>query len=220
MKNGKIRHYRSKNAYERSLKAMFANQNTNHSVKRKIAKSKTSKRIKHKGVGKVSSVKKKFCDTCKREGQSFEEGKCKICVEAFKEYKQPQATPEQILQKNIDRIGNRINFNWINYVEEEWDSIRSLLDTIPPDTDTHEAIAYMFVKINKDTQDIVSVEVDLHPDQWEQRNLHDETHWVADILVSHHTTRQQLRNINVADEAYFWTDFENEQGTVDGGFVV
>jgi molybdenum cofactor biosynthesis enzyme MoaA len=128
MKNGKVRHYSSKRAYEDSLKGMFANRDTkkNHSRKIQKVKNKSKKRIKHRGgVGKVSSTRKKFCDTCKREGQSFEEGKCKVCVKAFKEYKQPQATPE-IREELRDLQRSYVS----PFTEEELISIQNLMDKI------------------------------------------------------------------------------------------
>ena len=89
MQNGKIRHYSSKNAYERSLRGMFANgyQKKNHS--RKIRKTKPKKRMQHHGVKKVSS-KGEYCKYCKKK-KHLTEGSCKDCAEAFASYKQPEA---------------------------------------------------------------------------------------------------------------------------------
>ena len=89
MQNGKIRHYSSKNAYEDSMKGMFANQYQKKNHSKKINKSQSRKRIKHRGIGKVSSTRKKLCSKCKRENLPMNKGVCKECAEAFATYKQP-----------------------------------------------------------------------------------------------------------------------------------
>jgi hypothetical protein len=82
-KSGKIRHYQSRGHYLKSIRGMFANQN---GYSKKITKTKPKQRMKHKGVGKVSSVKKKDCDYCKRENLPLTKGKCKDCAEALKDF--------------------------------------------------------------------------------------------------------------------------------------
>jgi hypothetical protein len=89
MKNGKIRHYQSRRHYLNSMQGMFANQyqKRDHSDKlRTKAKTKTKNRIKHKGVGKVSSVKKERCNYCRKENLPLDKGECKGCKEEFKDY--------------------------------------------------------------------------------------------------------------------------------------
>ena len=84
MQNGKIRHYSNKQAYLNSVKGMFANgyQKKNHSKKLR----RNRKRLKHRGIGKVSSTRKKTCEKCKRENIPLTKGVCKECAQAFKEY--------------------------------------------------------------------------------------------------------------------------------------
>jgi hypothetical protein len=134
MKNGKIRHYSSKNAYERSLKAMFANQNTNNSVKRKVSKSKfkSSKRMKHAGVGKVSSVKKKRCNYCRKENLPLDKDKCKDCEKLLAEYKQPE---EHKLREELKDLMVAYEPEYDN---EDLFAIQTLIDEI-----NEEAVAYV-----------------------------------------------------------------------------
>ena len=83
MQNGKIRHYQSRQHYLNSVRGMFAN---NYQKKKRRPTQKTKKRIRHRGIGKVSSTRKKTCEYCKRENLPLTKGKCKECAEAFKEY--------------------------------------------------------------------------------------------------------------------------------------
>jgi hypothetical protein len=101
MKNGRIRQYQSKRAYQDSLKGMFAKNYQKKNHPNKIMRNRKRK-IKHKGgVGKISSVRKKECEKCKREGLPMDEGVCKECAEAFASFEQPEL-PEK--QKDL-RIG-------------------------------------------------------------------------------------------------------------------
>ena len=101
-KSGKVRHYRSRQAYLDSVKGMFAQnyQKKNHS--KQITKIKSKNRLQHRGgVGKVSSTKKKICETCKRKGVKLHEGKCAICRQEFKKYKDnPTQKLDDLIKKN------------------------------------------------------------------------------------------------------------------------
>ena len=99
--SGKWIQFRNKGAYENWKKGMFAHLNPNHSIGRKVRKAQSKRRIKHRGIGKVSSGKK-HCLTCKRTGLSIKEGKCKECTEAFATYKQPK---EQKLSEDLKYLG-------------------------------------------------------------------------------------------------------------------
>jgi hypothetical protein len=87
---------------------MFANQYQKKNHSRKISKlQKKNKRIKHRGVGKVSSVRKKECEKCKRKNLPMDKGVCKECSEAFAEFKQPESTeltPRKQLFQDLHNI--------------------------------------------------------------------------------------------------------------------
>jgi molybdenum cofactor biosynthesis enzyme MoaA len=202
MNNGKIKKFRNKTAYENWKKGMFANMNSHRSSQRKVAKAKnksqSKKRIKHKGVGKVSSVKKKFCDTCKREGQSFEEGKCKICVEAFKEYKQP----EKPKRTRSDIVGDKINDNWRSFVEEYWEWIKENKKDIPPFDEELDNSAYIFVPFEKSTLQVTDVQID-YPDFWRGTSS---DNWVGQYPIDRDTTRQELLDADMSEETHYYED--------------
>ena len=119
-KNGKIRHYQSKRAYEDSLKGMFAKDylKKNHSKKIAKAKTKSNRQMKHRGVGKVSSTKKKLCDTCRGEGLSLTEGKCKVCAKEFKTFKQPNIQDQARLDA-IEKITDATTISYSDILEIE-----------------------------------------------------------------------------------------------------
>ena len=99
--SGKVRHYQSKNAYENSLKGMFANQyqKKNHTRKISKAKSKSRKRLTHRGIGKVSSGKA-LCVMCRGKDKELNKGVCKKCKELTEEFykKKEHLRPDKELQ--------------------------------------------------------------------------------------------------------------------------
>jgi hypothetical protein len=97
---------------------MFANQYQKKNHSKKIAKAKAKNRLKHKGVGRVSSGKKKLCDTCKGEGKMLTDGRCKVCIKEFASFEQPKLED----QKRIDalrRIGDETGMSEAEIIEIE-----------------------------------------------------------------------------------------------------
>jgi hypothetical protein len=128
MNNGKIRHYSNKQAYLNSVRGMFANQYQKKNHTNKIQKAKNKRQMKHKGVGRVSSGKKKLCETCKREGKDLTKGKCKVCVEEFASFKQPEQPKKQKdLHIGVEERSHKIR----PAIEEDNSNIGNIFNTDP-----------------------------------------------------------------------------------------
>jgi hypothetical protein len=198
MKNGKIRHYQSRRHYLNSMQGMFANQYQKKNHTKKLMKNRKRK-IKHRGgVGKVSSVKKKTCEKCKRE-KPLNKGVCRECEEAFASYKQP----EKAKIPKYKRIGNKISENWKNLIEDEenWNQIKSelnyfrLMGKQPP--------YYVFIIIDQHYDQDIQIEVESDVDEWSGLA---EGYWYDVIVVTDPTrvTKQDFLNRDVAEHSGYW----------------
>jgi hypothetical protein len=111
---------------------MFANLSTSNSSKRKIikAKSKSKRRLKHRGVGKVSSGKK-VCNMCKRKGLSLTDGRCKVCAEEFKKYSKKLSTNVEAEIAELRRIKDGYMKEWYDLQGKKMRQQRGLGNHLP-----------------------------------------------------------------------------------------
>ena len=205
MKNGKVRHYSNKQAYLNSVKGMFANLNSDSSIRKKTikAKSKSKRRMQHRGgVGKISSVKKKTCEKCKRE-KTLNKGICKECEKAFKEYKQPDFNIKNIPKRQrYQTIGDRITDNWHRYIDNNWESIHNRIINLPPHGDG--VIPVMFISISFDNQEVEIEDIRIDPDNWRRPPEKADNHWFTTLYVGEHTTNQDLKDFDLAEHSGYW----------------
>ena len=184
MQNGKVRHFQSRAHYERSVKAMFANQYQKKNHSKKIAKSK--RRIKHRGIGKVSSTRKQVCNKCKRE-KTLDKGMCKECTEAFASYKQPKS--KKTILNHLEK--ETINEYWRNFVSRNLDPLENHLDHRFPSDDNMLAVI-----ISKEDGYVSYWDfgTDIAPPDTPMEHF-----WIVEIPVDFETTIEQLLRIDLAN---------------------
>ena len=200
--SGRIIKFKNKSSYENWKKGMFANMQTGSSC-RKIAKAKkkSNKRLKHKGIGKISSTRKKSCERCKRENLPLTEGVCKFCEKEFAEFKQPEPPPPPPKPKRtwVEVVGDTMNSNWKAFVEEYWEWIKeNKQDIIPTEDDS----AYIYVPFAKSDLEVNDVQID-YPDYWRGTSS---DNWVGQYPIDRHTTKQELLDADIAEETHYWED--------------
>jgi hypothetical protein len=194
---GKYMNFRSKGAYEKWKRGMFANMNPNKSVGRKVAKAKTKsrKRMQHRGVKDIKSGKA-FCKDCKRKNVKLTDDRCKLCEKEFKTFKQP----EKPKKSKVDIIGDNINENWRRFVESHWEWIKENKQDIL--ADEYGDSAYIFVPFEKSTQEVNDVQIN-YPDYWRGTSR---DNWVGQYPVDRNTTKQELLDVDMSEETAFYED--------------
>jgi len=122
---------------------------------------------------------------------------------------------------SLDEIGSLIQKNYEKYVKDNWDYIKSQLETLystedlsDDERDLYDVLAYFSVK--KDTLEICLDYVGL-PDFWQGTSQTE--YWVASFVIFKNTSQEQMLEFDCAGASYYYDDpdcYENEHLFING----
>ena len=105
----------------------------------------------------------------------------------------------------IDEIGNKINKNWIEFLDESKNELLEALQKLPK-YEEHEELPNLYIIIDQKNLDIEYGGI-MQSDYF-QGVSHSEW-WYVPIMVDSNTTIEELKDIDLAEETYYFEDLED-----------
>lgn len=127
-----------------------------------------------------------------------------------------------IREVSLDEIGNIIEKNYKQFIEENWDWISNSLSDLPKNEEVPEDEdydTYIYFRIQKDTLE-VSISSVTGSQYWSGESQSE--YWIANYMAFGDTTKKELLEFDCADECHYYDDpecYDSKHITFKGWFI-